>query len=73
MKRVLKQHSGNKKRNRYKEEIALPKLSVSYFSDEDLQQLQKLAIEISTKIIEEREHEASFIMKLFTAIKRKVK
>lgn len=49
LKRVLKQKYSNK--DRYKEEMALPKLIVHYFNDEEIDKLQKIEEEIVRKII----------------------
>lgn len=69
LKRVLK-HQSNKK-SRYNEEISLPKLSVSYFDDNDLQQLQKIAFEVTEKIVENRKQKTSVFTKIITAIRKK--
>lgn len=49
LKRVLKQKYYNK--NRYKEEMDLPKLIVHYFNDEEIDKLQKIEEEIVQRII----------------------
>lgn len=69
LKRVLKRHPN--KKSRYNEEMALPKLSVSYFDDHDLQQLQKIAIEITENIVENRKQKNSIFVKVIAAIRKK--
>lgn len=69
LKRVLKQLPN--KKSRYKEEMALPKLSVPYFDDNDLLQLQKIAIEVTKDIVEKRKQKTSFLSKIVTIIRRK--
>lgn len=70
LKRVLKQRTN---KSRYNEEMALPKVSVHYFEEDDLKQLQEIASQLSTGIIRKRGEETSFFVKLFTSIKRRIK
>lgn len=67
LKRVLKQHTN---KSRYNEEIALPKVSVHYFDEEDLKQLQEIASQLSTVIVKKRKEKSSFFMRLCTLIGR---
>lgn len=69
LKRVLKRHPN--KKSRYNEEMALPKLSVSYFDDHDLQQLQRIAIEVTENIVENRKQKDSIFVKVIAAIKKR--
>lgn len=69
LKRVLKRHPN--KKSRYNEEMALPKLSVSYFDDHDLQQLQRIAIEVTKNIVENRKQRNSIFVKVIAAIRKK--
>ena len=69
LKRVLKRHPN--KKSRYNEEMALPKLSVSYFDDHDLQQLQRIAIEVTENIVENRKQKNSIFVKVIAAIKKR--
>lgn len=69
LKRVLKRDPN--KKSRYNEEMALPKLSVSYFNNHDLQQLQKIAIEVTKNIVENRKQKTSFFVKVIAAIRKK--
>lgn len=68
LKRVLKQRTN---KSRYDEEMALPKVSVHYFDEEDLKQLQEIAFKLSTRIIEKRKKEPSFFAKLFISTKKR--
>lgn len=52
LKRVLKQKNSNK--NRYKDEMALPKLIIHYFDDKEIDKLQKIEEELVKKIIASR-------------------
>lgn len=69
LKRVLKRD--HNKKSRYNEEMALPKLSVSYFNNHDLQQLQKIAIEVTKNIVENRKQKTSFFVKVIATIRKK--
>ncbi|GEM_PF-2334838 len=69
LKRVLKRYPN--KKSRYNEEMALPKLSVSYFGDHDLQQLQKIAIEVTENIVKNRKQKNSIFCKVIAAIRKK--
>lgn len=51
--------------------MALPKLSVSYFDEHDLQQLQKIAIEVTGNIVENRKQKTSIFVKVIAAIRKK--
>ena len=61
LKRVLKQRT---KKSRYDEEIALPKLSVQYFEEEELKRLQEIARRLSVTINQRKQEELSYWSKV---------
>lgn len=61
LKRVLKQRT---KKSRYDEEMALPKLSVQYFKEEELKRLQEIARRLSVTINQRKQEELSYWSKV---------
>ena len=61
LKRVLKQRT---KKSRYDEEMALPKLSVQYFEEEELKRLQEIARRLSVTINQRKQEELSYWSKV---------
>lgn len=57
LKRVLKQRT---RKSRYDEEMALPKLSVQYFEEEEVKRLQEIAKSLSVNINQRRQEELSY-------------
>lgn len=65
LKRVLKQRT---KKSRYDEEMALPKLSVQYFEEEELKRLQEIARRLSITINQRKQEELSYWSKVLRFI-----
>lgn len=65
LKRVLKQRT---KKSRYDEEMALPKLSVQYFEEEELKRLQEIARRLSITINQRKQEELSYWSKVLKFI-----
>lgn len=68
LKRVLKQRT---KKSRYDEEMALPKLSVQYFEEEELKRLQEIARRLSITINQRKQEELSYWSKVLRFIRIK--
>ncbi len=68
LKRVLKQRT---KKSRYDEEMALPKLSVQYFEEEELKRLQEIAMELSVIINKRKKEELSYWSKILKFLRIK--
>lgn len=71
LKRVLKQRP-NSNKSRYRDEMALPKLSIHYFEGDDLRQLQEIAIRISSRIVEKRKNDSFSFVKLINSLKKRI-
>lgn len=65
LKRVLKQRT---KKSRYDEEMALPKLSVQYFEEEELKHLQEIARRLYITINQRKQKELSYWSKVLRFI-----
>lgn len=69
LKRVLTERISSKKR--YEKEMTLPKVVISYFEVEDLNNLQELAANISSRMLEQRDNNnTKFFMRLFSTIRK---
>ena len=65
LKRVLKQRT---KKSRYDEEMALPKLSVQYFEEEELKHLQEIARRLYITINQREQEKLSYWSKVLRFI-----
>lgn len=65
LKRVLKQRT---KKSRYDEEMALPKLSVQYFEEEELKHLQEIARRLYITINQRKQEKLSYWSKVLRFI-----